>query len=366
MQELHRRLRSVSSDVVRALIVIHFLLVACFPSSGAAIESTGSGFFISSDGLIVTCHHVVQDAASITVITAGGEILDASVLAADPANDLAVLKVKSVKPTLSLSLRFSASVEKGESVLAFGIPLPGLQGSEVKVTNGIVSSFSGFQGDQRHFQVSNAVQPGNSGGPLLARDGTVIGVVNARLDTLRADRGILPSAQNVSYVVKSDYLLGLISQYVSQSKVKFALSAGRTLSSAEAVRKAEPAIVLVTTKRRESSTSKTDVSVAPKKCPERTEAAESGALVAGVQFWRSQKGVEVWLTPSKSNSLSSSLLDGDLIVECLLPPKFQICGIEDVRRCVEPSSEGNKLRRRLSLKVVRSGLFLDAITEFLE
>jgi S1-C subfamily serine protease len=73
-------------------------------------------------------------------------------------------------------------------------------GDEVKLTNGIISSKSGFQGDVTSYQISAPIQPGNSGGPLFDGKGNVIGTVNAKHD----------GAENVSYAIKTSYLINLI------------------------------------------------------------------------------------------------------------------------------------------------------------
>lgn len=73
-------------------------------------------------------------------------------------------------------------------------------GDEIKLTNGIVSSKTGFQGDITSYQISAPVQPGNSGGPLFDKQGNLIGIINSKH----------ASAENVSYGVKSSYLTGLI------------------------------------------------------------------------------------------------------------------------------------------------------------
>ncbi len=73
-------------------------------------------------------------------------------------------------------------------------------GDEIKLTNGIISSKSGFQGDVTSYQISAPIQPGNSGGPLFDSNGNVVGIVNAKLT----------GAENASYAIKSSYLMNLI------------------------------------------------------------------------------------------------------------------------------------------------------------
>jgi S1-C subfamily serine protease len=92
------------------------------------------------------------------------------------------------------------SSDVGSSVFVLGYPLKALMGDEIKLTNGIISSKSGFQGDITTYQISVPLQPGNSGGPLFDSNGNLIGIVNAKLIV----------GENVSYAIKSPYLMNLI------------------------------------------------------------------------------------------------------------------------------------------------------------
>lgn len=168
--------------------------------------STGSGFFVSDEGHVITNFHVIEDAKEIKVITKSGETLDAQVLKRDPANDVALLQIQGTSKGLTLS----DEIVKGESVLTIGYPLVAVQGQESKVTLGHVNALSGVKGDVRFVQIDVPIQPGNSGGPLFNEKGEVIGVVTATLNVIQTLResGNLP--QNVNYAVKSDYVLPLL------------------------------------------------------------------------------------------------------------------------------------------------------------
>jgi serine protease Do len=145
----------------------------------------GSGFFVTDDGLILTNKHVVSDdSASYTVITAEGKKYDAKVLAKDPVNDLAIVKVEA-KNTPHLALADSAKIQIGQRVVAIGNSLGMYQNT---VTTGIISG-SGRKitagGDSGSEQLSGVIQtdaainPGNSGGPLLNLSGEVVGINTA-------------------------------------------------------------------------------------------------------------------------------------------------------------------------------------------
>jgi len=153
-------------------------------------ETVGTGFVVSSNGLVLTNYHVVEGASSITVTLSDGHEYAATVVKADNAGDLAVLKIDATGLT-ALELGDSSPVQAGQSVIAIGYAL-NLEGSPT-VTTGIVSSTgrtiqaldeNGSTGPvlrtyQGALQISAAINSGNSGGPLLDYDGRVIGISTA-------------------------------------------------------------------------------------------------------------------------------------------------------------------------------------------
>lgn len=164
---------------------------------------TGTGFFVTDDGYLLTCYHVVEDAARISVRTKAGTF-PATLVKADKANDVALLKVTGKFSALPLGS--SRGMRMGESVFTIGFPNIELQGFAPKLTKGDINSLSGMQDDPREFQISVAVQPGNSGGPLVNQYGNVVGIMEARLadvNTLETT-GLLP--QNVNYAMKGSVL----------------------------------------------------------------------------------------------------------------------------------------------------------------
>ena len=112
-------------------------------------------------------------------------------------------------------------IEKvGAESFAAGFPLINLQGHEVKLTKGIISSLTGFQDDPRCYQISAALQPGNSGGPVLNANGELTGIAIAKMDAVKIFKltGALP--ENVNYAIKKNYLLILLD---SKQKISTAL-----------------------------------------------------------------------------------------------------------------------------------------------
>ena len=163
--------------------------------------STGSAFFVSSSGHLVTNAHVVEE-CSIADVSNDSFAGQATVIARDNLNDVAVLKVE-VDESVPLTFR-KQRPELGESVVVFGYPLSGTLTESLQVTTGIVSAQRGLGEDIRFVQITAPVQPGNSGGPLLDESGHVIGVVTSKIDALAiaSETGTMP--ENINFALKSD------------------------------------------------------------------------------------------------------------------------------------------------------------------
>jgi len=168
---------------------------------------TGTGFFITDDGYLISNYHVVKEATKVRLVTSTGTI-DAKVVQVDAANDLALLKVDGKFSPLPIAA--SRSAHLGGTVATIGFPDPSLQGFSPKLAKGEIASLSGAGDDPRYFQISVPVQPGNSGGALVNERGNVIGIVSAKLDAsvALAASGALP--ENVNYAVKSSLLLSFL------------------------------------------------------------------------------------------------------------------------------------------------------------
>jgi len=138
---------------------------------------TGTSFFVSSDGYLLTNHHVIDGCEQMLILTADGEY-PARVVDSNQEVDLALLKVnKSGMPFAPFAAWLP---EPGDTAYAVGYPLLGeLRG--IKISDGIVSGLSGQGGDETRLQLSVPLQPGNSGGPVLDETGLVIGVVSSKL-----------------------------------------------------------------------------------------------------------------------------------------------------------------------------------------
>lgn len=206
--------------------------------SGTVVGTvTGSGFFITTNGHLVTNFHVVRDRPTVTV-QRDGVTYPARVLASDPANDIAILKIDA--PSTPLPVGSAREVRVGEDVIALGYPLATVQSQEMRASFGRINALSGVNSDNRLLQIDTPVQPGNSGGPLIGPDGRVIAVVTARLDdlmTLRAT-GALP--QNVSFGMRIDYIAPILPAGVTLA------NAPLTGSTADRVEAARRSVVYIT------------------------------------------------------------------------------------------------------------------------
>ena len=174
-------LADVAANVRDSVVEITTSKVETSPFFQQYITSgAGSGVIVSSDGLIITNHHVIDGATSITVRLANGEEYDAELVASDQQTDVAVIRIRAtgLKPAV---LGDSDELVVGEEVIAVGNPLGSLGGT---VTDGIISALDRevtIDGQTMTLlQTSAAISPGNSGGGLFNTRGELIGIVNAK------------------------------------------------------------------------------------------------------------------------------------------------------------------------------------------
>lgn len=175
-------------------------VIGLLASGANAQESSGTGFFVNSEGWLATNAHVVEECRRIEV-QGHGEVVEQHV---DRQNDLAVLRVNVRGTVTTLPLRRSGA-RLGEDIVAFGFPLSGFLSDAVKVTTGNVNALVGVENDTRHLQISAPLQPGNSGGPVVDRSGAVVGVAVAVLGAnFTGMTGIVP--QNVNFAIRTSIL----------------------------------------------------------------------------------------------------------------------------------------------------------------
>ncbi len=183
------------------------------PQGSVPFKGLGSGFIISSDGLILTNAHVVRDAKDVTVKLSDRREFTAKVLGSDPTTDIAVLRIEA-KGLPTVRLGDPKSLEVGDPVLAIGAPY----GLEQTATQGIVSAKGrSLPGDAvvPFIQTDAAVNPGNSGGPLFDGGGAVVGI-NAQIYSQSG------GFQGLSFAIPINVALKVKDQIVATGKATHA------------------------------------------------------------------------------------------------------------------------------------------------
>ena len=224
---------------------------AAAPKQSKSATQTGTGFVISSNGHVVTNQHVIDGCGEITGNLSGEAPLKLRLVSSDETNDLALLQAPS--PFKEVAVIRANSVQTGEGVIAIGYPYRGLLTSDFTVTTGIVSSLSGIFNDTRHLQISAAVQPGNSGGPLLDFTGAVVGVVAAKLDAIKVARATGNLPENINFAIKT----GALRDFLDNSAVMYRDTERRESNreTAEVAKKARGFTLLISCTVNEQSAS---------------------------------------------------------------------------------------------------------------
>jgi TPR repeat protein len=204
-------------------------------------QSSGTGFFITEDGYLVTNEHVARSEAQVRLVTREG-VISAKAVKMDAANDLALLKAEGKFTALPVAA--SRTMKLGSTVGTVGFPNTGLHGFAPKFERRKIGSLSGPQDDARCFQISVPVQPGNSGGALVDERGNVVGVLSATLSMKAALATSGAFAQNVSYAVKSSFLLGFL-ESVPEMAAKLKEPNAKDIKFDDVVEQAKEAAVLV-------------------------------------------------------------------------------------------------------------------------
>jgi len=188
-------------------------------NSGNRITRSGSGtgFLLSNDGFIATNYHVVLNSNDITVTFPNSlKEYKATVQIKDTNSDIAVLKLENFDyneislEDIPYSYIKSKDIKVGESIIAIGYPFGTMLDDQLKVTDGIISSKTGIEGDARLLQITAPIQPGNSGGPLFNDDGNIIGIVSSTLNPNFTIQNNDYIPQNVNFAIKIEYLTNLL------------------------------------------------------------------------------------------------------------------------------------------------------------
>jgi len=166
------------------------------------LAGTGSGWSVSSTQ-IVTNAHVAGECAKVEVAGRG----EAKIAALDKAADLALLTVATEGRHASLRMD---RVRQGEDIIVVGYPFRGMLNNGANVTTGIVSALAGPKSNTNEMQITAPVQPGNSGGPVLDRQGRVAGVVVSQLNPLVTLEKYGSLSENINFAVSLSALVGFL------------------------------------------------------------------------------------------------------------------------------------------------------------
>jgi serine protease Do len=181
----------------RVFFCILAILAGAKMSMAEDATSSGTAFAITTDGWLLTNAHVVRDCRRVEV-TGLGTVTE---IRQDEINDLAMIKVRTGKALTPITLRKSP-VRLGEDIVVLGYPLADILSPYVKLTTGNVNALAGVANDARYIQISSPIQPGNSGGPVVDRDGFLVGIATATLSKQMTDKmGI--NTQNVNFAIRA-------------------------------------------------------------------------------------------------------------------------------------------------------------------
>jgi S1-C subfamily serine protease len=173
-------------------------LVKTYPTGRkGATTGVGTGWAVTGDGIFATNYHVIEDADTIWVGFRGRNEQKARVIAVDKRVDLALIKIENPNRSYRPLPLSTGPASNGSAVTVIGYPLAFELGDDPRVTNGLISAQKGIGGDITRYQISAAVQRGNSGGPVLNNRAEVVGVVVQRF---------FAEAENVNFAVKVPYL----------------------------------------------------------------------------------------------------------------------------------------------------------------
>jgi len=277
------RLRQIAVLLMLAGVCDSYLAIA------DAVQS-GTGFAVGNGSSVITNFHVVDGCKSVHIANIG----DGLIKTVDPGNDIAI--IQSAQP-ISRPLRFRTGdpLKPGEDIIVIGFPLRGLLSSAPTVTTGIVSSLAGLRDDRTRFQISAPVQPGNSGGPVLDKAGSVVGMVVSKLNVLRIARMTGDIPQNVNFAIPAS----IITSVLDANSVKYQVgTSDGGKSAAEIVSTASPGVVSLECQGRDRGAATADLPTAP------SPAAPGGY---GAIAWDRETGKRGWSWNQPSGQRAAEL-----------------------------------------------------------
>jgi S1-C subfamily serine protease len=211
----------------------------------SAPATTGTGFFVSEDGYLVTTYHVVRERERVMVrMSSQARWLPAKVVKRDARADLVLLKVDAVSKPLTLAT--AESVPIGLEAYVIGFPLPTVQGRSIKITQGLINGEVHPVRGRRLLQISAQVQTGNSGGPVVSPDGLVVGVVQSKLDALRVAERFKDLPQNVNFALNTESVITFLNNQSLKPWVR-TLDVQKSLRPFQLLQMVQEAVVMIMT-----------------------------------------------------------------------------------------------------------------------
>jgi serine protease Do len=235
IEELRKKVNNLEVSTKSQAIVLNDVNKKINP--GTPISFGGTSFLIDGKGYLLTSSHVVSNAAQVFVQNNKGQDFRADIIYNDESRDLAILKIndQDFHPLASLpyGIRKSAS-ELAEPIFTLGFPK-----DEIVYGEGYLSAMTGFKGDTMSSQITISANPGNSGGPVLNKNGEVIGMLNARQTT----------AEGVVFAVKSQHIFRSIDDFRkvdSIENIKLSTNSNiRGMERVQQVKKIEECVYMV-------------------------------------------------------------------------------------------------------------------------
>ena len=188
--------------------------------------ASGTGFAVTSDGYVITNNHVIKGCTSVEIYHKGRAI-PASVINIDPIIDLALIKGNFTPKKFYYLSPKNAKLRMSVDVIGYGFGKK--ISSYVKVTRGIVSSVVGIQNDSSRFQIDAALQPGNSGGPIINTNGDVVGVAVEKISANWAKDNLSALPENIGFGIKSSAVIN----FLDGNNIKYLTTPGKNKSFEE-------------------------------------------------------------------------------------------------------------------------------------
>ncbi len=202
---------------------------------------SGSGFLINNSGYVVTNYHVVGSNKKVKIRFNEKNHIG-RVISIDVVNDLALIKITTKKSSY-LKLANNDS-DRLDNIITAGFPYGDSYSDHVKSTTGIVSAVVGPGNNTSQFQISAAIQPGNSGGPIIdGNNGSVVGVAVSKLDTQKYIDMYKSIPENVNFAIKSSTL----KRFLKSNKIEYSASDGQNITNKEINELIDKAVLLIST-----------------------------------------------------------------------------------------------------------------------